>query len=223
MLLFYFGKRASRLYLFARGISKIEVVRHYRYRPVTIRNISPSRERRTSSVEALVGAEVGRPRLLLTLPPSSLFVAGRLGRGWLYVFCSDQRCSRGLVMADDRAIDRPSHLAPGPSRVAYPSPFSPFARSSASGPPRHDFAARRARATVRASSVVPPPASLDRTSASGRRATPRHNARRPLRSPLSVPPLGGSWASVVRGAPHLRRPSPPYESVGKTCCSAAGC
>jgi hypothetical protein len=168
--------------------------------------IVPSRQRRTSSVEALVGAMAGRARLLLTLPPSSLFVAGRLGRGWLYVFCSDQRCSRGLVIADDRAIDRPSRLAPGPSRLASPSPLPPFARSSASGPPRRDSAARRARATVRASSAIPPPASLVRTSASGRRATPRHNVERPLRSALSLPPLGGSWASVVRAICAVRRP-----------------
>jgi hypothetical protein len=72
--------------------------------------------------------------LLLTLPPSSMFLAGRQGRGWLCVFSNDLRCFLGLVMADDRAVDRPSRLVPGPSdwRLTLLFPLSPC-------PPRLDL------------------------------------------------------------------------------------
>jgi hypothetical protein len=178
--------------------------------------------RRISSTEDLVGAHEGRPRMLLTLPPSSLFVAGRQGRVWLYVFCSDLRCSRSLVMADDRAVDWPSRLVSRPSRMASPPPLPPFARSSSYGPPRRDYDARRACVTVRAWTVLCPPTSNVRTSTSGRRAPPHHHARCPLLPLLSLPPL---LLGICR-ARHLCRPSPPCESAwlwGGGCFCAAGC
>jgi hypothetical protein len=160
----------------------------------------------------------------IPLPPSFLFVEGRKGRGWHCVFSSDLRCSPGIVMTGHRAVDRPSRLVPGPSRLAFPSPLPPFARSSASIPPRRDFVARRARATVRASTVELPMYSMSvRTSASGRRPTPRHPARRSLRSALSLPPL---WLLGICRTRHLCRLSSPYESArvwGDICCCAADC
>jgi hypothetical protein len=138
----------------------------------------------------------GRPRLLLPLPPFSLLVAGR-HRGWMCASSCDLRCSPGLVMAGQPAVDRPSRLVPGPSRLASPSPLPPFARSSASGPPRRDFAARRARAKVRTSIDVCPMFPL---------SVLPHMAAAPLLvimcdalfAPLCLYPPCGCWASVVR-------------------------
>jgi hypothetical protein len=69
--------------------------------------------------------------------------------------------------------------------------------SSAFGPPRRAYAARRARAMVRAYTAMCPHIFLVRLYAPVRRATPRPHARRPSRDIPNVPPCG-YWAFVLR-------------------------